>query len=77
MSTTRLLAGSRRGDSLDGALEEVTEFECFDEVPNENRLLTVHSGNWGHIRIPDHTPVLDANLFEGVVDLLKFLYSLV
>lgn len=35
MGATRFLAGSRSGDSLDGALEEVTEFECFDKIPVE------------------------------------------
>ena len=69
MRTTRLLASSRRSDGLDGALEEVTEFECFDEIPNESRLQLVNLRKGNHIRVPDHTPVLDANLMEGVVNL--------
>ena len=34
VGTTRLLTSSRRADSLDGALEEVTEFERFNKIPN-------------------------------------------
>lgn len=31
----------------------------------------------GHIRVPDHTSVLNADLLEGVVNLFKLLDSLV
>ena len=41
MGATRLLTSSRRGNSLDGTLEEVAEFECFNEVTNGDRLVGV------------------------------------
>lgn len=36
VGTTRFLAGSRSRDSLDSALEEITEFKRLNEVPNES-----------------------------------------
>lgn len=35
VSTARLLAGSRRHDSLDSTLEKVTELESLDKVATE------------------------------------------
>ena len=77
MRTTRLLTGSRGSNGLDGALEEVTEFERFNKVTSDGLLVLILLSDRYHVRVPNHAPVLDANLGEGVVDFLEVFNSLV
>ena len=77
MGATRLLTSSRRNNCLDSALEQITEFEGFNEVPNECRLVMVSRGIKYHVRVPDHAPILNSNLLEGIVDFLEFLNTLI
>ena len=77
MGTTRLLASSRGSNSLDGTLEEVTEFKRLNQIPNDGRLVSVISCNHSRIRVPNHAPVLDANPREGVVNTLEVLDTLI
>ena len=77
MGSARLLTSSRRSDSLDGTLEEVTEFKRFNKVTNGGRQRLSPRAIGHYIRVPDHAPVLDANLGEGVIDFLDVLDTLV
>ena len=77
MGTTRLLTSSRRNDCLDSALEQVAEFEGFNEVPNDCQLVMLSCGIKYHVRVPDHASILNSNLLESIVDLLEFLDTLI
>ena len=71
MSTTRLLAGSRRSDGLNGALQNVTQLKSLNEVTGTHvkckQGLSVN-GQKGILRIPDHAPILDPYVIETLVD---------
>ena len=71
--TTRLLTGSSSSsDGLNGTLEKVAKFKRLNEIPgiampksNQSRELSA-----SYSRVPDHAPVLNADLLVGPVNLV-------
>ena len=79
MSTTGLLAGSSGSNSLNGALQDVSQFKSL------NKVTEIHY-KWkgsqlflkkGFLRIPDHAPILDAYVIKALVDGSHFLNTFV
>jgi hypothetical protein len=78
MSTTRLFMGSGRGDSLDGALEDIAQFRHLHEIPtsyippNQNSAQTVQ-GDGAHasqITLLSLVPTLSIKVFIDGANLL-------
>lgn len=77
MGTTGFLTCRSGIDSLNGVLKNVAEFERLDEV-------TGYSGQCGAVeeiehysRVPDHAPVLDANLVITLEDFAQLLHAFI
>ena len=77
MRTTRLLACCCSSDGLHSALEKVTEFQRLDQIPAWKPLAAFHVLRCSNPRIPNHAPVLNADLVVCLEDLAQLLDTLV
>jgi len=71
MGTTRLFTGSSRGDCLDGALEDIAQFKRLHEIPTSypaQSELGTNGSRGRSSRVPNHAPVLDADIIKVFID---------
>lgn len=76
VSATRLLSGSGSGGGLDTShvsiktdKDRIVNLRASEQVPELERL--------NEIRVPDHAAILDANLGEGLINLVDLLHTLI
>ena len=70
MSTTRLFTGSSRGDGLNGALEDITQFKCLHKIPTSHPTqseLGTNGSRRRSSRVTNHTPVLDTDIIKAFI----------
>ena len=77
VSTTRLLASGSSRDGLDSALEKVAELEGLHEVTIYASNLDYSSRSTSHVRVPDHAPIFDTDVLEGIENTTQLLDALV
>lgn len=66
--TTRLLTSSCSGDGLDSALQEIAKLNGLYEITGTPGEYHATSYWLSILRVPDHAPVLDADVVIGLED---------
>lgn len=77
VSTTGFLASGSGSDGLNGTLEKVAELKSLHEVTICALAPHCSSRYTSNIRVPDHAPILDTDILEGIVNVTQFLNALV
>lgn len=80
MRTARLLASRSSCDSLHGILKDVAKLEGLHKITctDAPSVICDHCNKTVNgSRVPDHAPILDANIVEGLVDCAQLLHTLV
>lgn len=77
VSPAGLFASGSGSDGLDSALENVAELEGLHEVTICASALRCSSSPTSHVRVPDHAPIFDTDILEGIVNVTQLLNAFI